>query len=394
MSGVDWKDKISRGKRKARRVTRMGLLRGAGLLCRLADRFGKGPLTTSVSAPPCKGEFAPDMKEQNRAFAEHLARESRLGRDPGPGVTTYTEDVLEFFEGGLASRMYQSYVLYALRSPARGEKVVHEHEHELDRIRRYLDIGCAYGGSVIAMAKVGVPETVGIEYDGRLLTLARKQSQELGVADQVRLYEGDLTKTAQMREYGTFDLVTCTDVLEHVMDPEAAITSLGCLVSEGGVLTVDVPNMWGHHAIRADPHHHILGSILLEREDAIRVFENEFPGNKRYTVGYFHPLEWYMQRLEQAGFEVTLADAIDDSRPAALVTAGKLSELLAEGRELVRTREWPIWRKALLESAMQRLEARLEEDRPLVETDPRVFQMRYSVAVYHFRCLRRQELSY
>ncbi len=57
-----------------------------------------------------------------------------------------------------------------------------------------IDLGAGEGRIAIAAAKQFGATAVGIEYDGKLAALARRNAQRAGVADQVTIVEGDLFK--------------------------------------------------------------------------------------------------------------------------------------------------------------------------------------------------------
>jgi SAM-dependent methyltransferase len=49
-------------------------------------------------------------------------------------------------------------------------------------------------------------------------------------------------------EAGAFDLVLCTEVLEHVPDPDAALREIHRVLGARGVLVLSTPLTWGVHA--------------------------------------------------------------------------------------------------------------------------------------------------
>src|SRR5947209_10722980 len=52
---------------------------------------------------------------------------------------------------------------------------------------------------------------------------------------------------------GTFDLITCLRVLEHVDHTDAGIRALGSRLSPGGRLALTTPNLNGHIPFWPDP---------------------------------------------------------------------------------------------------------------------------------------------
>jgi 2-polyprenyl-3-methyl-5-hydroxy-6-metoxy-1,4-benzoquinol methylase len=314
---------------------------------------------------------------QNKAFVEKL-----LHMFDGD---EFVQKVVDFFARGIGGKIFQNYVRYALLSLNRGEKLVHTYAEDISNLRSYLDVGCAYGGAPIAMAKQGVERCVGIEYDGRLLTLAETLARRESVMDRIHFECRDITSYADVEHLGTFNLITCIDVLEHVLNPKAAIVNLARLTNaDGGTLVVDVPNPNSHVLVTEDPHHHLFGSILLPREDAIRAFEDEFPGNKRYTVGYFHELDWYIEHLRSAGCSVDVTDKFDTSETAARETRNRQLGLKAKF-EAIST-AWPLWRRDLISEALDNFLRQAERNSGLITTDPQQFQLQYALPVYHLRC--------
>ncbi|WP_136418342.1 MULTISPECIES: bifunctional 2-polyprenyl-6-hydroxyphenol methylase/3-demethylubiquinol 3-O-methyltransferase UbiG [Oxalobacteraceae] len=92
------------------------------------------------------------------------------------------------------------------------------------------DIGC--GGGILAesMAKKGAKVT-GIDLSEKALKVADLHSLESGV--QVR-YEMISAEQLAAREPGSYDVVTCMEMLEHVPDPAAVVQACATLVKPGG----------------------------------------------------------------------------------------------------------------------------------------------------------------
>lgn len=321
-------------------------------------------------------------------WARGLIEESRKGRTLAPGETTYVEDVIELFGGatGRGGPMFRPYVEYALTSIDRGRTLA-KRAHTPDA-RRALDAGCAYGGVVFAMAELGVPECVGLELDERLLKLARKQARELGLEGRVQFSSADLLDPAAAARLGVFDVVTCIDVLEHVLDPEQAISVLASLAAPGGRLFVDIPNPTSHESILRDPHTRLFGCVLMSRTDAMRVTFDHLKTD-RYSVGYYHPLEWYEEKLGRAGFDVVIEDTPPTDAAAVERTRDLHFHLEDEYLRLKTLEQWPRWRADLARAALDRGLAQLRAHERLRETDPLRYQLLYAPPVLHLRCTRR-----
>jgi 2-polyprenyl-6-hydroxyphenyl methylase / 3-demethylubiquinone-9 3-methyltransferase len=92
------------------------------------------------------------------------------------------------------------------------------------------DIGCGGGILAEAMAKKGAKVT-GIDLSEKALKVADLHSLESGV--QVR-YELISAEQLAAREAGSFDVVTCMEMLEHVPNPAAVVEACATLVKPGG----------------------------------------------------------------------------------------------------------------------------------------------------------------
>jgi 2-polyprenyl-3-methyl-5-hydroxy-6-metoxy-1,4-benzoquinol methylase len=111
--------------------------------------------------------------------------------------------------------------------------------HDL-RGRRLLDAGCGTGLFSRVAVERGAAVT-SLDVGHRLLEqVARKTQSERVVGDVAALPFDD----------GTFDYVICTEVIEHTLEPERAVTELVRVLRPGGTLVLTTPNKVWHPAIR------------------------------------------------------------------------------------------------------------------------------------------------
>jgi 2-polyprenyl-6-hydroxyphenyl methylase/3-demethylubiquinone-9 3-methyltransferase len=96
--------------------------------------------------------------------------------------------------------------------------------------KKVIDIGC--GGGILAesMAKKGADVT-GIDLSEKALKVADLHSLESGA--QVR-YQLIAAEDMAAKEPGSYDVVTCMEMLEHVPDPAAIVRAAAALVKPGG----------------------------------------------------------------------------------------------------------------------------------------------------------------
>jgi 2-polyprenyl-6-hydroxyphenyl methylase/3-demethylubiquinone-9 3-methyltransferase len=98
--------------------------------------------------------------------------------------------------------------------------------------KRVVDVGCGGGILTEAMARKGAT-TKGIDLAEKALKVARLHSLESGVKAD---YEEISAEALAEREPGTYDLVTCMEMLEHVPDPAQTIQACARLVKPGGLV--------------------------------------------------------------------------------------------------------------------------------------------------------------
>jgi 2-polyprenyl-6-hydroxyphenyl methylase/3-demethylubiquinone-9 3-methyltransferase len=99
----------------------------------------------------------------------------------------------------------------------------------IDRAKA-VDVGCGGGILAEALAKAGAQVT-GIDLSQQTLKIARQHAASGGLPIDYRLLT--VEELAQ-REAGTYDIVTCMEMLEHVPDPAAVVGACTRLLKPGG----------------------------------------------------------------------------------------------------------------------------------------------------------------
>jgi len=96
--------------------------------------------------------------------------------------------------------------------------------------KKVLDVGCGGGILAEAMAQRGAQVT-GIDMGEAPLAVARLHQLESGVSVE---YEQSTAEEFAEQHAGTFDVVTCLEMLEHVPDPGSVIRACTRLLKPGG----------------------------------------------------------------------------------------------------------------------------------------------------------------
>ena len=97
--------------------------------------------------------------------------------------------------------------------------------------KRVLDVGCGGGILADAMARLGA-DVLGIDLSTKALRVAQLhalEAQTEGVE-----YREVSAEALALEAPGTFDVVTCMEMLEHVPDPSLVVQACATLVKPGG----------------------------------------------------------------------------------------------------------------------------------------------------------------
>lgn len=131
---------------------------------------------------------------------------------------------------------------------------------------KVLDVGC---GNQIYRKFLTFEEYIGID----VRESGRPATQK--VADS--FFDGEHIPFPD----NSFDLVICTEVLEHAVEPFNLLMEMKRVVKERGILLITVPSMWGEHEVPYDFRRYTSYGIknLVGKADLeILHFEKESPG--------------------------------------------------------------------------------------------------------------------
>jgi 2-polyprenyl-6-hydroxyphenyl methylase/3-demethylubiquinone-9 3-methyltransferase len=97
--------------------------------------------------------------------------------------------------------------------------------------KRVLDVGCGGGILADAMGRQGA-KVVGIDLATKALKVAQLHALEANTPNVE--YREVSAEALAAQEPGTFDVVTCMEMLEHVPDPASIVRACRALVKPGG----------------------------------------------------------------------------------------------------------------------------------------------------------------
>ncbi len=116
---------------------------------------------------------------------------------------------------------------------------------------RLLEIGAGNGATLRQAKALGIASyTVGVDIVEPSPADAA-DAADAGLPPVDRFLCGDVDTVAAELDGGTFDVVLCADVLEHLIDPWRTVTLLTRLLKPGGIFLSSIPNLRNHRALRS-----------------------------------------------------------------------------------------------------------------------------------------------
>jgi SAM-dependent methyltransferase len=220
-----------------------------------------------------------------------------LNRGPLPASISSFDDLHRHSSwiGGIAG--------YIASTLFRGEEIVQACMQKSGSIRRALDVGCGFGGTLVALGRRGVDAT-GIELDdGRVRgsrTLLRDRGQD-GQVISMNIYD------KAFRDLEPFDLIITENVIEHVDNPNLFTETLSSKLAPNGVMYIEFPNFRSISGVIADSHFGLPLVTLLPRLQAINAVRSRFGQEAGYDVGEYHSLGFVVNKLKNSGIEIVSA---------------------------------------------------------------------------------------
>ena len=112
-------------------------------------------------------------------------------------------------------------------------------EGVVESLNTALDVGCNAGIYSKLLSDRGFRSVLGIDVDAQKIEQARKAFE---LRETGRSIVFDQMNAEEVGGLGTFDLVLCTEVIEHTERPEQVIDSIAAAVAPGGVAVISLPN--------------------------------------------------------------------------------------------------------------------------------------------------------
>ena len=114
-----------------------------------------------------------------------------------------------------------------------------------DRDSHILDIGCAGGGLLASLKKLGYAFLCGVDPSPACLELVKR----FGIG----AFQGTLSELPDVLVPGSFDCIILSHVLEHLLIPSDAVIGAFRLLKPGGILYAEVPDASRYEAFLTAP---------------------------------------------------------------------------------------------------------------------------------------------
>jgi len=224
---------------------------------------------------------------------------------------TTSEFTEEQFQKSIREPTARMWFDFAISTNERGRHLAKLIQPYLDaKAARYLDAGCGYGGFLVGFHELGL-DVYGFDFDPRLVGFSRINIKDFNLPED-RAQLGDLQDRNLINRLGKFDAITCNDVLEHVSDPSLSMEYLVEMLSESGVLTIQVPNKDFIGFVSHDSHYYLFGLAFLKHNEAREYYKYFF--TEEYSVGEYYELDYYLRKLRSLGCETSVMVLLQKSK--------------------------------------------------------------------------------
>jgi SAM-dependent methyltransferase len=176
------------------------------------------------------------------------------------------------------------------------------HKLEIAPGSRILDAGCGTGRHLFEAYRFEDAQVVGVDLNWEDLRKARYTLYTMGEASRGSWAVSRADATRLPFRDASFDLVICSEVLEHVPDNHAAVAELVRVLKPGKDLVVSVPRYLPERicwALSEDYHNEPGGHIRIYRKKEIKGLL-ESAGLRCWGVHYKHGLHapyWWLKCL-------------------------------------------------------------------------------------------------
>ncbi|HEX8279677.1 MAG TPA: class I SAM-dependent methyltransferase [Segetibacter sp.] len=188
------------------------------------------------------------------------------------------------------------------------------HNAVADKNIRILDLGCANGGLLKELKKLGFTNLTGVDPS---ITCVKTTIQEVGC----KAYQS--SAFSLNAELGGFDLIILSHVLEHILDVQALIKNLSTLLNKKGLIYVECPNAENYYKIIHAPlqefnteHINHFTEVSFENLFGLNGFQKVSTGDRVIKIASqqeYHVVYGFFRKDEDYHYQVKKDDLISQS---------------------------------------------------------------------------------
>jgi len=236
----------------------------------------------------------------NRRYTEFYLKHMLNHHKENPLFDLYMESEL----GSLKrSRVFMESLCHDLGSPG------------LFHGKECLDVGSSAGNSLIAFIEGGARRAAGIEISTDRYETGMINIQECrpDAKAKIQMVRADI-QDERAASLGQFDIIFCTDVLEHVSDIQEATENLCRLLKKvpEAFAYVKLRNYQHPENVLHEPHYDLPGMVLLPPEWARKYFELcQADRNLQYEVNEWKSFFEYQELFQSCGKECSFFGPIN-----------------------------------------------------------------------------------
>lgn len=190
--------------------------------------------------------------------------------------------------------------VYAYRNPTREWLHGSRRDWIVSKVRQYapptrsgkaLDVGSGAGVYLPVLAEL-FGEAVGIDTQEMMLDYVRPLTAKY---PNLRVVAGDIANCGLSP--ASFDLIICSEVVEHIADSQKAISQLHDLLKPGGILILSTPQRWSLLELMA---------TIAYLPGIFSLVKLIYRGQPLFDPGHINLMteEQVMRQLETAGFSI------------------------------------------------------------------------------------------
>jgi glycosyltransferase involved in cell wall biosynthesis/SAM-dependent methyltransferase len=133
--------------------------------------------------------------------------------------------------------------------------------------KRVLDVGCGVGYGSLWLAQHGASSVLAFDLSTDAISHAREFYHHPNISYQIA--------SATNFDFGQFDVITCFELIEHVDDQEAVLSSISAALNEDGILIISTPRALAQkrtHFHTKEFSEHEFRELLESRFGSVRFF--------------------------------------------------------------------------------------------------------------------------